>query len=182
VGFLFAFPVAGLILLFNGVVQLCIRKKTGLWKEGGASLLAGAIIAGILVFVDWLTAKWLGLPPIWWLLIIAGLVLAFNGVVQLCVRKKTGLWKEGGATLLAGAIIAGMLVFLPWIIGTLIVEVELIGTELCWSFATTGLVLASSGGVQLCISKKTGLWKDGGVSLLAGAIIVGILIGWMTWS
>ena len=39
--------------------------------------------------------------------LIAGLVLAFSGVVQLCVRKKTGLWKEGLATLVAGAIIAG---------------------------------------------------------------------------
>jgi hypothetical protein len=38
--------IAGLVLLFNGVVQLSVRKKTGPWKEGGASLLAGAIIAG----------------------------------------------------------------------------------------------------------------------------------------
>jgi len=38
--------IAGLVLLFNGVVQLCVRKKTGPWKEGLASLLAGAIIAG----------------------------------------------------------------------------------------------------------------------------------------
>ena len=46
-GFLFMiFIIAGPILTFDGVVQLCVRKKTGPWKEGGASLLAGAIIAG----------------------------------------------------------------------------------------------------------------------------------------
>jgi len=43
--------IAGLVLAFNGVVQLCVRKKTGPWKEGGASLLAGAIIAVVSVFV-----------------------------------------------------------------------------------------------------------------------------------
>jgi hypothetical protein len=40
------FLIVGLVLALNGVVQLCVRKKTGPWKEGGASLLAGAIIAG----------------------------------------------------------------------------------------------------------------------------------------
>jgi hypothetical protein len=40
----FNFLIAGFVLLFDGVVQLCVRKKTGPWKEGGASLLAGAII------------------------------------------------------------------------------------------------------------------------------------------
>jgi hypothetical protein len=40
--------------------------------------------------------------------ITAGLVLALTGVVQLCVRSKTGPWKEGRATLLAGAIIVGV--------------------------------------------------------------------------
>jgi hypothetical protein len=43
--------IAGLVLAFSGVVQLCVRKKTGPWKEGGASLLAGAIIAVVSVFV-----------------------------------------------------------------------------------------------------------------------------------
>ena len=43
--------VAGLVLAFSGVVQLCVRKKTGPWKEGGASSLAGAIIAVVSVFV-----------------------------------------------------------------------------------------------------------------------------------
>jgi hypothetical protein len=41
----FYLMMAGLILLFNGVVQVCVRNKTGKWKEGGASLLAGVIIA-----------------------------------------------------------------------------------------------------------------------------------------
>jgi hypothetical protein len=45
---------AGLVLAFSGVVQLCVRKKTGPWKEGGASLLAGAIIAVVSVFVMYL--------------------------------------------------------------------------------------------------------------------------------
>ena len=44
-GFLFMiFIIAGLVLLFNGLVQLSVRKKTGPWKEGGASLVAYAII------------------------------------------------------------------------------------------------------------------------------------------
>ena len=45
-GFLFGiFILAGPIFTFDGVVQLCVRKKTGLWKEGLATLLAGGIIA-----------------------------------------------------------------------------------------------------------------------------------------
>jgi len=43
--------IAGLVLAFSGVVQLCVRKKTGPWKEGGASLLTGAIIAVVSVFM-----------------------------------------------------------------------------------------------------------------------------------
>jgi hypothetical protein len=47
-GFLFMiFIIAGLVLLFNGLVQLSVRKKTGPWKEGGASLVAYAIIVGV---------------------------------------------------------------------------------------------------------------------------------------
>jgi len=47
-GFLFGiFILAGPIFTFDGVVQLCVIKKTGPWKEGGASLLAGAIIVGV---------------------------------------------------------------------------------------------------------------------------------------
>jgi len=44
---LFALGIAGTVLLLNGVVGLCVRNKTGRWKEGGASLLAGAIAAGV---------------------------------------------------------------------------------------------------------------------------------------
>jgi len=149
--------VVGLVLLFDGVVQLCVRKKTGPWKEGGASLLAGAIIAGV-VLRDWLS---------WWFVLVAGLVLLFNGVVQLCVRKKTGPWKEGGASLLAGAIIVGVSVFGVW----------LAGGSIRWFFIfflIVGLILAFNGVVQLCVRKKTGPWKEGGVSLLVGAIIAGV--------
>jgi hypothetical protein len=46
--------IAGMVIAFNGVVQLCVRKKTGPWKEGGASLLAGAIIVVVSVFVMYL--------------------------------------------------------------------------------------------------------------------------------
>jgi hypothetical protein len=44
---LFVLAIAGMVLLLNGVVQLCVRNKTGPWKEGGASLLAGAIVVGV---------------------------------------------------------------------------------------------------------------------------------------
>jgi hypothetical protein len=44
---LVGFFIAGLVLAFNGVVQLFVRNKTGPWKEGGANFLAGAIIAGV---------------------------------------------------------------------------------------------------------------------------------------
>jgi len=171
----FNFLIAGFVLLFDGVVQLCVRKKTGPWKEGGASLLAGAIIAGVPLFVA-LTGIRLDVSSS--CLVIAGLVLALNGVVQLCVRKKTGPWKEGGASLLAGAIIAGVPLFLAltgilldvfvsWLLnGTLAT-----GYVIWWSFIIAGLVLAFNGVVQLCVRKKTGPWKEGGASLLAGAII-----------
>ena len=45
---------------------------------------------------------------VWLGAVIAGMVLALNGLVQLAVRNKTGPWKEGGASLLAGAIVAGV--------------------------------------------------------------------------
>jgi len=45
---------------------------------------------------------------VWMGAIIAGIVLMLNGVVQLVVRNKTGPWKDGGASLLAGIIVAGM--------------------------------------------------------------------------
>jgi predicted phage tail protein len=164
--------VAGLVLLFNGVVQLCVRKKTGPWREGGASLLAGAIIAGVSVFGVWLAENWIRWFFIFFL--IVGLVLAFNGVVQLCVRKKTGPWKEGGASLLAGAIIyAGVLVFLAFFAGAKWLWFSDLLTVF-GGFIIAGLVLAFNGVVQLCVRKKTGPWKEGGASLLAGAI--GVLI------
>jgi tetrahydromethanopterin S-methyltransferase subunit E len=110
IGLLFSgFIIAGFILLFNGVVQLRVRNKSGPWKEGGVSLLAGAIIAGVSVWEEW--GSWIG---IYLGFLLAGLALAVNGVVKICVRKKTGLWKEGLATLLAGAIIAVLpILFVP---------------------------------------------------------------------
>jgi hypothetical protein len=44
---LFVLAIAGTVLLLNGAVGLCVRNKTGPWKEGGASLLAGAIVVGV---------------------------------------------------------------------------------------------------------------------------------------
>jgi hypothetical protein len=168
------FLIAGLVLLFDGVVQLYVREKTGPWKEGGASLLAGVIIVGVSVFMVWLTGMWGS--SIWWWFLIAGLVLAFNGVVQLCVRKNTGRWKEGGASLLAGAIIVGVSVFVVWLTGMWLTQMWLDWTQIWLCFLIAGLVLAFNGVVQLCIRKNTGRWKEGGASLLAGAIIVGVSV------
>jgi len=39
--------IAGTVLLLNGVVGLCVRNKTGRWKEGGGSLLVGAIAVAV---------------------------------------------------------------------------------------------------------------------------------------
>ena len=170
-----SFLVAGLVLLFNGVVQLSVRKKTGPWKEGGASLLAGAIMVGVPVFVERLTRMWLDGTMILGSFLIAGLVLALNGVAQLCVRKKTGSWKEGDVNLLAGAILVGASFFmmvlavlgeLPHGFGFMVVP-----------FMIAGLVLALNSAVQLSVREKTGPWKEGGASLLAGAIMVGVSIG-----
>jgi hypothetical protein len=120
-GWLFiGFLIAGLVLAFSGMAQLCVRKKTSPWKEGGASLLAGAIIVGVSVFWACLAGiKGFSSGFLFMGFLMAGLVLAFNGVVQLCVRKKTGPWKEGGASLLAGAIIAGVPAFLAFLAGML---------------------------------------------------------------
>jgi len=170
------FIVAGLVLAFNGVVQLSVRKKTGPWKEGGATLLAGAIITGVSVFL--VRLSWMGVAESWLsfalFFLLAGLVLAFNGVVHLSVRKKTGLWKEGLATLLAGAIVVGVWVFVEWLTGVLFTEIWSSGIMLGWCFLIAGLVLLFNGVVQLCVRKKTGPWKEGDASLLAGAIIVGV--------
>ena len=45
------FYTAGLVLALNGAVQLAVRNKPGPWKEGGANLLTGGIIAGVAVGV-----------------------------------------------------------------------------------------------------------------------------------
>jgi predicted phage tail protein len=179
-GSLWSFSIAGLVLLSNSAVQLSVRKKTGPWKEGGASLLAGAIILGVSVFVGWLAELLLVLDVIPFFLIV-GLVLAFNGVVQLSVRKKTGPWKEGGASLLAGAIITGVSVFVVWLRYIWLFELWLVGAVISF-LLIVGLVLAFNGVVQLSVRKKTGPWKEGGASLLAGAIILGVLVfvGWST--
>ena len=176
-GFLFmlliSFWIAGFILLFNGMVQLCVRNKTGPWKEGGASLLAGAIIVGVPIFLSRPWMVYHAQEGIFSLIfsgfLLVGLVLLFNGVVQLCVRNKTGPWKEGGASLLAGVIIAGVSVLFPAGTG---IEYLLIA----------GLVLAFNGVVQLCVRNKTGPWKEGGASLLAGAIIAGVAVFWKVFN
>jgi hypothetical protein len=43
--------IAGIVLMVNGVVQLLVRNKTGLWKDGGANLVAGIIVAGVSMLV-----------------------------------------------------------------------------------------------------------------------------------
>jgi len=44
---LFVLAIGGTVLILNGVVGLCVRNKTGRWKEGGGSLLAGAIAVAV---------------------------------------------------------------------------------------------------------------------------------------
>ena len=44
---LLVLAIAGTVLMLNGVVALCVRNKTGRWKEGGGSLLAGAIAVAV---------------------------------------------------------------------------------------------------------------------------------------
>ena len=165
---MFALILVGLVLVFNGLVQLSARNRTGPWKEGGASLLGGVILVGAS-----LVAGVLGQGTIEYLL-LAGLVLVFNGVVQLGVRKKTGPWKEGGASLLAGAVLVGGTI-VPW---------RVLGTEgqillLC---SVAGLIVLFSGLVQVSVRKKTGKWKEGGASVLAGVIVaVPLPIFWLVW-
>jgi hypothetical protein len=43
--------IAGMVLMVNGVVQLLVRNKTGLWKVGGANLVAGIVVAGVSIAV-----------------------------------------------------------------------------------------------------------------------------------
>jgi hypothetical protein len=171
--------VAGLVLAFNGVVQLCVRKKIGTWKEGGASVLAGAIIVGVSVFVKWLTEGWLSpiwwVSLMWWFFLVAGLVFLFNGVVQLRIRNKSGPWKEGGASLLAGVIIVGVSVLVGWLAGKRLPEMSW-GSLMWWLFLTAGLVVAFNGVVKLSVRKKTSTWKEGGASLVIGAIFIVVFV------
>jgi hypothetical protein len=58
-----AVTIAGIVLALNGLVQLAVRNKIGRWKDGGASLLTGVIVAGVLIAV---MVLWLGqrlIPP-----------------------------------------------------------------------------------------------------------------------
>lgn len=62
IGVWLAGVIAGMVLALNGLVQLAVRNKTGPWKDGGASLLAGIIVAGVLISL----MVWLGsrlIPP-----------------------------------------------------------------------------------------------------------------------
>jgi hypothetical protein len=139
-GPLFVLLMAGLVLVFDRVVRWCVRNKTGKWKEGGASLLAGVIITGVsLVVAVWCSGTSSG---IWFsTLPVPGLVLAFNGAVQLSVGKKTGAWAEGGASLLAGAIIVGAISF--WMVPDMWGVALLVNLLFCCSVA--GLVVAVNG-------------------------------------
>jgi len=167
-GLMYILILVGLVLVFNGLVQLRVRNRTGPWKEGGASLLAGVILAGVSIGAGVLC------PGTIEYLLMAGLVLAFNGAVQLGVRKKTGPWEEGGASLLAGAIIVGGTI-LSWKV------LDMSGFELLWwgrilrYCSIAGLVLLFSGLVQVCVRNKTGRWKEGGASVLAGVVLAGAL-------
>jgi len=58
----FSLVIAGLVLFFNGVVQLRGEKETGLWKEGGASLLAGIIVTGVTIGLMFWLRMLLALP------------------------------------------------------------------------------------------------------------------------
>ena len=43
--------IAGMVLMVSGVVQLLVRNKTGPWKDGGANLVAGIIVAAVSLVV-----------------------------------------------------------------------------------------------------------------------------------
>ena len=167
-GLMGALLVVGLVLVFNGLVQLRVKNKAGPWKEGGASLLAGVILVGVSV-----AAGEFFPGPIEYLL-LAGLVVAFSGVVQLGVRRKTGPWEQGGASLLAGAIVVGGTILL-WKV------LDMWGFELLWRghimffLSIAGLVVLFSGVVQVCVRNRTDRWKEGGASVLAGVIVAGAL-------
>jgi hypothetical protein len=105
-----ALTTAGMILGFNGAIQLAVRNKTGAWKNGGGSLLAGVIAAGVSMVLMIKMDFDMILLDIGLSVYITGTVLVLNGVVQLAARNKKGAWKDGGANLLGGIIVVGVLI------------------------------------------------------------------------
>ena len=123
-----AVVIAGILLMLIGVVRLAVRNKAGVWKDGGANLLAGFIVIGVLICLmawrwDWqirlvmekvtngVSSTSLSLwPNVGVYGCAAGFVLMLSGAVQLAVRNKTGVWKDGGAKLLVGFIVAGVFI------------------------------------------------------------------------
>lgn len=140
--------------------------------------------------------SWLIMLEVWKAGSIAGILLILSGAVQLIVRKKKGLLKDGGAILLAGVIVIGVLLGLMAWIGDFEImvrtrEVVTNGVPGTWwslppyigqAGCAAGILLIVSGGVQLAVRKKTGLWKEGGAKLLAGFIIAAVFIGLVVWS
>lgn len=55
--------VAGMVLMVNGIVQLLVRNRTGPWKDGGAGLLAGIIVAGVSIVVMVVGLGMMDIPP-----------------------------------------------------------------------------------------------------------------------
>jgi len=139
---------------------------------------------------------WLVMLEVWKSGSIAGILLILSGAVQLVVRNKKGLWRDGGAYLLTGFIVIGVLLGLLAWIGDLQImvttrEVASSGVPGTWwtlppyagqAGCAAGILLIVSGGVQLAVRKKTGLWKEGGAKLLAGFIVAAVFIGLAVWS
>jgi hypothetical protein len=139
---------------------------------------------------------WLIMLEIWKSGSIAGVLLILGGAVQLVVRNKKGLWRDGGAYLLTGFIVIGVLLgLLAWIGDFQIMvttrEVVSSGVPGTWwtlppyvgqAGCAAGILLIVSGGVQLIVRKKTGLWKEGGAKVLAGFIVAAVFIGLVVWS
>jgi len=169
---LLIFPTVGLILAFGGAVRLSLRKKTGVWKEGGAAALGGGIIAGATLLREQLLYSGADSDRFWYplvALLMAGLIFGFDRGVRRCVRNRAGKWKEGGGSLLAGVIITGVSLGAP----------ELFPHWFAY-LLLPGVVLAFNGAVQLSVRTKAGAWAEGGASLLAGAIILGAtILSWM---
>jgi hypothetical protein len=62
IGVWFGAVMASIVLMASGAVHLAVRNKAGPWKDGGASLLAGIIVAGVSVgLMMWL--GWRLIPP-----------------------------------------------------------------------------------------------------------------------